>query len=299
MEYEDRYRLTQRPKYDCLLFDLDDTLYPLSSGLARECGKNIKDYMVEKLGIEKDKIVELSNLLYKNYGTTMAGLRAIGYDFDYDEYHGYVHGRLPYENLKPDPQLRSLLLSLPLRKIIFTNADKVHAAKALSKLGLEDCFEGVICFETLNPTHKNTASDDEDDIEFLGSAAAAASDVASSPEIFDIIGHFAQSKPGATLPKTPIVCKPQESAIDRALKIAKINPQRTLFFDDSVRNIQAGKRVGLNTVLVGTSQRPKGADYALESIHNIKQALPELWETGMKSEVSYPGQVPVETSVTA
>ncbi|EOY07493.1 PREDICTED: uncharacterized protein LOC18597738 [Theobroma cacao] len=298
MEFEDRYRLAQRPKYDCLLFDLDDTLYPLSSGLARECGKNIKDYMVEKLGIEKDKIVELSNLLYKNYGTTMAGLRAVGCDFDYDEYHSYVHGRLPYENLKPDPQLRSLLLTLPLRKIIFTNADKVHAAKALNKLGLEDCFEGIICFETLNPTHKNTVSDDEDDIEFLGSAAAT-SDVPSSPEIFDIVGHFAQPKPGATLPKTPIVCKPQESAIERAVKIARINPQRTLFFDDSVRNIQAGKRVGLHTVLVGTSQRPKGADYALESIHNIKQALPELWETDMKSEVSYPGQVAVETSVTA
>ncbi|XWS59828.1 hypothetical protein CRYUN_Cryun08bG0155400 [Craigia yunnanensis] len=254
--------------------------------------------MVEKLGIEKDKIVELSNLLYKNYGTTMAGLRAVGYDFDYDEYHSYVHGRLPYENLKPDPQLRSLLLTLSLRKIIFTNADEVHAAKALSKLGLEDCFEGIICFETLNPTHKNTVSDDEDDIEFLGSAAVA-SDVPRSPEIFDIIGHFAQPKPDATLPRTPIVCKPQESAIERALKIAKINPQRTLFFEDSVRNIQAGKRVGLHTVLVGTSQRPKGADYALESIHNIKQALPELWETDMKSRVNYPGQVAVETSVTA
>lgn len=31
--------------------------------------------MVKELGIPKDKIVELSNLLYKNYGTTMAGLR--------------------------------------------------------------------------------------------------------------------------------------------------------------------------------------------------------------------------------
>ncbi|KAE8661101.1 hypothetical protein F3Y22_tig00116939pilonHSYRG00240 [Hibiscus syriacus] len=297
MEFEDRYRQAQRHKFDCLLFDLDDTLYPLSSGLSRECGKNIKDYMVEKLGIEKEKIVELSNLLYKNYGTTMAGLRAIGYDFDYDEYHSYVHGRLPYENLKPDPQLRNLLLSLPLRKIIFTNADKVHAAKALIKLGLEDCFEGIICFETLNPAHKTTVSDDEDDIEFLGSAV-----VARSPEVFDIIGHFAETKAPcgtSTLPKTPIVCKPQEYAIELALKIAKLNPQRTLFFDDSVRNIQAGKRVGLHTVLVGTSQRPKGADYALESIHNMKQALPELWETDMKSEVGYSGQVTVETSVTA
>jgi len=35
----------------------------------------ITDYMVEKLGIHPSKIDDLSNLLYKNYGTTMAGLR--------------------------------------------------------------------------------------------------------------------------------------------------------------------------------------------------------------------------------
>ncbi|KHG22023.1 Ribosomal S12 methylthiotransferase RimO [Gossypium arboreum] len=144
---------------------------------------------------------------------------------------------------------------------------KVHAVKALTKLGLEDCFEGVICFETLNPTHKNTVSGDED-IEFLGSAATATY-VHTSPQIFDMMDQFAHHNQGATLPKTPI-----------------------LFSDDSVRNIQAGKHIG-------SSQRPKGADYALESIHNIKQALPELWEIGTKSVVSYPGQVTVEKSVTA
>ncbi|MCH94003.1 haloacid dehalogenase-like hydrolase, partial [Trifolium medium] len=142
--------------------------------------------MVEKLGIDSSKIDDLSNLLYKNYGTTMSGLRAIGYDFDYDEYHSFVHGRLPYENLKPDPILRNLLLSLPYRKLV-----------TLSRLGLEDCFEGIICFETLNPIHKSTVSDDEDDIEFV------------------------------VLPKTPIICKPSEFAIELALKIANINPQRT------------------------------------------------------------------------
>ncbi|MCI15257.1 haloacid dehalogenase-like hydrolase superfamily protein [Trifolium medium] len=69
-----------------------------------------------------------------------------------------------------------------------------------------------------------------------------------------------------------------------------------MFFEDSVRNIQAGKRVGLDTVLVGTSQRVKGADYALESIHNLREAVPELWENDIKSEVAYPGKL---TSVTA
>ncbi|KAE8099372.1 hypothetical protein FH972_017359 [Carpinus fangiana] len=302
MVFEDLYRQGQRPKYDCLLFDLDDTLYPLSSGLATSCRTNIEDYMVEKLGIDRSKIDDLCNLLYKNYGTTMAGLRAIGYDFDYDEYHSFVHGRLPYENLKPDPVLRSLLLNLPYRRVIFTNADKVHAAKVLSKLGLEDCFEGIVCFETLNPTHKSTVSDDEDDIEFVGSRtiAAATTNHGSSSEIFDIIGHFAQPIVGLGLPKSPIVCKPSEAAIEQALKVANIDPQRTLFFEDSVRNIQAGKRVGLQTVLIGTSQRVKGADYALESIHNIREAIPELWEADRKSEVAaYSGNVAVETSVTA
>lgn len=51
---------------------------------------------------------------------------------------------------------------------------------------------------------------------------------------------------------------------------------------------------------VGTSQRIKGADYALESIHNIREALPELWNVENKSDVGYSGKVAVEiTSVTA
>ncbi|TKY63295.1 hypothetical protein E2542_SST13166 [Spatholobus suberectus] len=276
MENVDRItQQAQGPKYDCLLFDLDDTLYPLNSGLANEILQNIQDYMVEKLGIEPSKTDELINLLYNNYGTTIAGLRAIGYDFDYEEYYSFVHGKLPYENLKPDPVLRSLLLSLPYRNLIFTNADKVHAVKVLKRLGLEDCFEGITCFETLNPIHKSTVSDDEDDIEFVGSRNTNPTprNGVKSSEIFDIIEHFAQPDPSAVLPKTPIICKPSEHAIEWALKIANLNPQRTLFFDDSVRNIQAGKRVGLHTVLVGTSHRVKGADYAVESIHNLQECL--------------------------
>lgn len=294
MANEDRY--VQAPKYDCFLFDLDDTLYPVSSGLSREVPKNIQDFMVEKLGIDKSKTNDLAYLLYKNYGTTMAGLRAIGYDFDYDEYHSFVHGKLPYENLKPDPVLRNLLLNSPIRKVIFTNADKIHAVKALSKLGLEDCFEGIICFETLNPVHKVCASDDEDDIEFVGSRQTNSHN--ENTQIFDIVAHFANQNDATTLPKTPIICKPSEYAIEQALKIANLNPHKTIFFDDSVRNILAGKRVGLHTVLVGTSQRPKGADYALESIHNLREALPELWEADVRAEV-YSDKISRETSVIA
>ena len=90
---------------------------------------------------------------------------------------------------------------------------------------MEDCFEGIICFETLNPTHKNFASDDEDDIEFVGSKISSNT---KKNEIFDIIGHFANQNDATTLPKTPIICKPSEYAIEQALKIANLNPNRTV-----------------------------------------------------------------------
>ncbi|XP_072975764.1 uncharacterized protein C24B11.05-like isoform X3 [Typha angustifolia] len=277
MAYEGTYVEQQRPKFDVLLFDLDDTLYPSSIGISNECLNNIGDYMIQKLGVEESKISSMCNLLYKNYGTTMAGLRAIGYTFDYDEYHSFVHGRLPYNKLKPDPILRHLLLSLPVRKLIFTNADRIHAVKVLSRLGLEDCFEGIICFETLNPPMEATDSD-----------------------IFDIIEYSSQPVSGVELPQTPILCKPSEHAMQKALKIANITPQRAIFFDDSVRNIQVGKRIGLHTVLVGKSQRVKDADHALESIHNIREALPELWEKdGKPEDVYYSGKVAIKTPVAA
>jgi putative hydrolase of the HAD superfamily len=57
------------------------------------------------------------------------------------------------------------------------------------------------------------------------------------------------------LPKTSVVCKPSEGAFEQVFKMANINPKKTLFFDDSIRNIQTGKRVGLHTVWVSKRSR--------------------------------------------
>lgn len=55
------------------------------------------------------------------------------------------------------------------------------------------------------------------------------SECVGNGEIFDIVGHFAKSDADSSeLPKTPIVSKPSESAIELALKIANINPRRTV-----------------------------------------------------------------------
>ncbi|KAF6135142.1 hypothetical protein GIB67_035213 [Kingdonia uniflora] len=240
-------------KCEYLLFDIDDTLYPLSLGLNIACRTNIEEYMVQYLKIEASEVPKMCLELYEEYGTTMAGLKALGYEFDNDEYHAFVHGRLPYERLKPDAALRNLLLSIPQHKIIFTNADEAHAAQVLHRLGLEDCFEGIICFETLNPPNYNYI-DNENEFFF---------DYCDDNSLF---------------PKSRVLCKPSVEAFEAAILIANVNPSKTVFFDDSVRNIASAKVAGLNTVIVGSSVVVPGADVALESIHNIREALPETWE---------------------
>ncbi|KAH6814993.1 Haloacid dehalogenase-like hydrolase superfamily protein [Perilla frutescens var. frutescens] len=245
------------PKYECLLFDMDDTLYPLSLGINTACRKNIEEYMLHHLHIEESEVPRLCLEFYKEYGTTMAGLKVHGYDFDNDEFHADVHGRLPYELLKPDPVLRNLLHSMPQQKIIFTNADEAHVAQVLSRLGLEDCFHGVICFETLNPPLEPVKSMDGVDEQ-----------TQDAPEM----------KSGNMNLKTQILCKPSLEAMEAAIRIANVDPKKTIFFDDSVRNIASGKAAGLHTVVVGRSTLVPGADHALNSIHNIKEALPEIWE---------------------
>lgn len=273
----DAVHRTSGVKYECLLFDMDDTLYPLSLGLNLSCRKNIQEYMLEHLHIEESEVPKMCLDLYKEYGTTMAGLKVLGYEFDNDEFHAYAHGRLPYEKLKPDPVLRNLLLSMPQRKIIFTNADHAHAVKVLNRLGLEDCFEGIICFETLNPPKQITYMDVPDDNHVL-------TDLTES-ECFS-----SHSK---------ILCKPSVEAFEAAIRIANVDPKKTIFFDDSIRNVASAKIAGLQTVMVGNSDLVPGADHALNSIHNIKEALPEIWEIeegNQKQKIQPPA---VETMVLA
>ena len=73
-----------------------------------------------------------------------------GFTIDYDDWHKECHHFLDYQELlKPDPELKALLDGIPLKKWVFTNADKTHAEEALAALGLAECFDGVIHFESV------------------------------------------------------------------------------------------------------------------------------------------------------
>jgi putative hydrolase of the HAD superfamily len=80
---------------------------------------------------------------FETYGTTLRGLQR-HHKVDSDDYLTFVHDLRLRDYLQPEPELRHLLLSLPQRCWIFTNADSDHAKRVLAILGLVGCFNGII-----------------------------------------------------------------------------------------------------------------------------------------------------------
>ena len=130
-------------RFDSLYFDLDDTLYPPSSGLWDAIRDRMNEYMQGFIDLPIPEIAKIRQSYLEKYGTTLRGLQA-HYEIDTDEYLTFVHD-LPLERyIQPDPNLRNLLLSLPQKRWIFTNADSNHARRVLNILGISDCFAGII-----------------------------------------------------------------------------------------------------------------------------------------------------------
>lgn len=130
-------------QYTTLLFDLDETLYPAGSGLWPDIRDRIGQYMVERLGLPAEEVPAIRRRYYEQYGTTLRGLQ-YHHHVDTDDFLAYVHDLPIHEYIAPNPTLRSLILSLPQARWIFTNADSNHAQRVLAAEDLQGCFTGII-----------------------------------------------------------------------------------------------------------------------------------------------------------
>ncbi len=140
-------------KLQCALFDLDNTLYPKSCGLMHEIGRRINLYMVERLGIAPEEVGARREALLHSHGTTLNGLRRVC-EVDPDEYLDFVHDIPIEEYLRPEPELEAMLRALPMRRVVFTNADAAHARRVLARLGVLGHFETVIDIHFLDFVNK-------------------------------------------------------------------------------------------------------------------------------------------------
>jgi putative hydrolase of the HAD superfamily len=123
------------------LFDLDNTLYPLESGLGLLVSERITDFVADLTSLPRDEARALQKRYLAEEGLTLSGLIA-HHGIDPADFHARFHD-LPLESLARDPALRAAIARLPGRRLIFTNADARHTERVIEHLGLEGLFEDV------------------------------------------------------------------------------------------------------------------------------------------------------------
>jgi len=137
-------------RFTTIFFDLDDTLYPSSSGLWPAIKERMNAYMAERLHIPSAEIPRLRESYFREYGTTLRGLQA-KHQVDVQDFLAYVHDLPLKEYLHPDPLQQKVLASLPTRNLIFTNADVPHARRVLRWLQIEQYFEDIVDVNRIDP----------------------------------------------------------------------------------------------------------------------------------------------------
>ena len=123
------------------LFDLDNTLYPVESGFMGEIERRMTDYVERITGLAREEAYRLQKQYLAEYGLTLGGL-VEHHGVDPAEYHA-IFDDVPLEALAENPRLTAAIARLPGRRLIFTNANDVHARRVLARLGLEALFHDV------------------------------------------------------------------------------------------------------------------------------------------------------------
>lgn len=130
-----------RPRH--LIFDLDNTLYPSSAEMDRGITRRMILCVAEFLGVSYGEALKARDREAWRFSTTLEWLRAKGL-VNTENYFARVHPENEADELPADENLRPLLKSIDIPKIILTNAPSEHAERVLSKLGVPDLFDGIV-----------------------------------------------------------------------------------------------------------------------------------------------------------
>jgi pyrimidine and pyridine-specific 5'-nucleotidase len=98
-------------------------------------------------------------------------------------------------------------------------------------MGFEDCFEGVICFETLNlplEIANNMDALDNDAMIAGGEPEPSGFDGTIATRNKNKIKNDLDNGISS---KSRILCKPSLEAIEAAIQIANVDPRKTVIFD--------------------------------------------------------------------
>ncbi len=129
------------PEIKNLIFDLDGTLYPYSSGTQELFEKRIVLFFQKKFGVSAEEAVRQRDDFMARYRNSQ-GFQDVA-EADKKEFMDFICD-IDVSMLKPDIVLAGKLASLPQRKIIVTDSTVKHAHDTLKQLHIgEKLFDEI------------------------------------------------------------------------------------------------------------------------------------------------------------
>ena len=130
------------------LFDLDDTLYGMATGINDYVRVRGDAYIARLLnlpdGMARAERAKHVSQAKAGHISTLDAVRALDRSEDAaDRFYAYRYHGMSYDALRRDGMLARALARLAGRRIVFTNARADHAATVLDRLAIGDAFEAV------------------------------------------------------------------------------------------------------------------------------------------------------------
>ncbi|MDR0710071.1 MAG: HAD-IA family hydrolase [Spirochaetaceae bacterium] len=126
-----------------ILFDLDNTLYSIRTGMEQDFQRRIIAFTSRLLGVTPEKALSRRREGITRYGTTLEWLIGDEGFTAIDEYYAAVHPPGEEDCIPPDPELRRFLLGLNIPLAILTNSPREHTDRVLAKIGIADLFTHI------------------------------------------------------------------------------------------------------------------------------------------------------------
>ena len=123
------------------IFDLDNTLYPVTDRLLVHIDTHLGDFIAEFLDIDRAAARRVQKDYFRRYGLTLRGL-ILHHGLDPAHYFEQMQP-MDLSEVAPNPALAGIIRRLDGRKIIYTNASAGHAEMVLDRLGMAGLFETI------------------------------------------------------------------------------------------------------------------------------------------------------------
>ena len=123
------------------VFDLDNTLYPVTERLLAQIDRHMGDFVARFLNVDAEEARRIQKSYFQKYGLTLRGLM-IHHGLDPVRYYDEMTP-MDLNEVDPNPALADAIRAMPGRKVIYTNASAHHAELVLDRLEMNGVFEGI------------------------------------------------------------------------------------------------------------------------------------------------------------